>query len=350
MATLYLTKQNTILRKTGKRLIYCTKPPGASTKPGVRQTEILLDLPCEDIDHVMIFGNVQLTTQAMQQLLRNGIETALFSIHGELLGQITPPAAKNILLRKAQYDKYDDDAFRLNFSRKLVKQKIEYSVRLLREFRHNHPDAFSEDKLESIIETSEKAIEAQSLEQLLGYEGAASALYFKLLGQLPPPEFRFLHRTRRPPKDAANAVLSFGYTIVTSELRAILDGVGFDPYLGFYHEIDYGRPSLSLDMVELFRHAFVDRLMLRLFNLGMLGAEDFETVAHGGVYLSNSGKRTFFEQYEELAGSYRGEADLKAKTGFREDFRKQVNILMKAVADNADFYYVCPDAPQEENI
>ena len=349
MATLYLTKQNTILRKTGKRLIYCTKPPGSSARPGVRQTEVLLDLPCEDIDHVMIFGNVQLTTQAMQQLLRNGIETALFSIHGALLGQITPPAAKNILLRKAQYDKYDDAGFRLAFSKKIVKQKIDYSVNVLREFRHNHPDAIDEEALQAIAAVSENVGDAQSLEQLLGHEGAASAQYFKLLGQLPPQQWRFQGRSRRPPKDAANAVLSFGYVIVTSELRAILDGVGFDPYLGFYHEIDYGRPSLALDLVELFRHAFIDRLMLRLFNLRMLNHDDFETVARGGVYLANSGKRTFFEHYEEMAGSYRDEADMKAKSGFREYFRKQVNILMKTVADNEDFSYVCPQTPKDEN-
>jgi len=348
MATLYLTKQNTILRKTGKRLIYCTKPPGGSARPGVRQTEILLDLPCEDIDHVMIFGNVQLTTQAMQHLLINGIETALFSIHGQLLGQITPPAAKNILLRKAQYDRYNDETFRLSFSKNLVKQKIDYSVQLLKEFRHNHPESFADKAIDPIVEAGEHSQKAESLQQLLGHEGAASAQYFKLLGQLLPKEFCFQHRTRRPPKDAANAVLSLGYVIVTSELRAILDGIGFDPYLGFYHEIDYGRPSLALDLVELFRHAFIDRLMLRLFNLRMLNHDDFETVARGGVYLANSGKRTFFEHYEEMAGSYRDEADMKAKSGFREYFRKQVNILMKTVADNEDFSYVCPQTPKDE--
>ena len=129
----------------------------------------------------------------------------------------------------------------------------------------------------------------------------------------------------------------------------MLDGVGFDPYLGLYHEIDYGRPSLALDMVELFRHALVDRLMLRLFNLRMLGEADFDTVAHGGVYLSNSGKKTFFEQYEDLAGSYRGEADLKAKKGFREYFRLQVNILQKTMTENEDFCYVCPQSDEENN-
>ena len=347
MATLYLVEQNTILRKSGDRLLVCAKPPGASVKPGVRQSDIILELPCEDVNHVMIFGNIQLTTQAMHQLLRHGIETAIFSTHGELLGQITPPAAKNILLRKAQYHKYDDSEFRLNFSRHLVQQKIKYSMSLLKEFRHNHPKLDVEMEMKMLDKASINALAAKNLKSLLGIEGSASASYFKVLGKMLPSKWQFSGRTRRPPKDPSNAVLSFGYTIVTSELRAMLDGVGFDPYLGFYHEIDYGRPSLALDLVEIFRHSFIDRLALKLFNLNILNENDFSNVAQNGIYLANSGKIKFFKQYEKMAGTYMSDDNPQASgKGFRKEFQKQVQNLADTLTKNTQFELVFPQVNQ----
>ncbi len=336
MATLYLIEQNTVLRKSGKRLLFCKRPPGNRRSPGVRQGDILIDLPCEDVDHVMIFGNVQLTTQVMHQLLTHGIETAIFSWHGRLLGQLTPPAGKNIVLRQAQFQKYDDIRFRLEWSKALVDHKIHTSLQILRGYLSNHPGIFSTDELQSIERIRAEVNQTQTLTSLLGQEGAASAIYFRLLGRMLPEDWQFDGRSRRPPLDAPNAVLSFGYTIVGSELQALLDGTGFDPYLGFYHEIHYGRPSLALDLLEIFRHAFVDRLMLRLFNLGILQAEDFAPVAKKGIYLITSGKKKFFRQYEKMAGGYRGETLKKDPGGlFRRAFQAQVQALIKTIMNDA---------------
>jgi len=333
MATLYLIEQNTVLRKSGDRLLYCHKPPGASTKVGVRQQDILIDLPCADADQVMLFGNVQMTTQAMHQLLAHGIETAIFSLHGSLLGQLTPPAGKNITLRRAQYKKYDDADFRLEFSKRILCHKINYSLSLLSSYETNHPGTFANTEINDIKQLLQKINDAQQLPSLLGLEGSASARYFSYLGRMLSKEWTFAGRSRRPPKDPPNAVLSFGYTIVASELRSLLDGAGFDPYLGFYHEIEYGRPSLALDLVEIFRHALVDRLMLRLFNLNILKKDDFEPAGRGGIYLSASGKKKFFQQYEAMVGSYKGESETKPRPGmFRRAFQTQVANLAKTIA------------------
>lgn len=133
-------------------------------------------------------------------------------------------------------------------------------------------------------------------------------------------------------------MLSFGYTIVNSELWSLLDGIGFDPYLGYYHQIKYGRPALSIDLLELFRHSFIDRLMLNLFNLNILNEQDFTTVGKGGIYLSTSGKKKFFEQYERMVGQYKGEVPQTKSTGiFRRAFQQQVENLKKTISEDQSF-------------
>jgi len=334
MGVLYLVEQNTVLRKSGDRLVFCKKPPSSRKSSGLRQYDILMEWPCADVEHVMIFGNIQITTQALCQLLEHGIETALFSLNGTLLGQVTPPCAKNILLRLKQYKKFEDIAFKNWFSKFIVLQKLEAARQLLKDYEHNHPGTFLKDELKYLERLPNEIDTALNPDSLLGIEGAASAGYFKLLGRLLPKEFQFNGRSRRPPKDPPNAVLSFGYTIVASELGAILDGAGFDPFLGFYHQPVYGRAGLALDLLELYRHTFIDRLMLNLFHLGILKTSDFFPVGGGGIYLSPDGKKKFFQQYERMAGKYTDETQpLPVETGFRKKFQDRVLWLQKIVQD-----------------
>ena len=335
MGVLYLVEQNTVLRKSGERLVFCKKPPSSRKSSGLRQYDILMEWPCADVEHVMVFGNIQITTQAMQSLLSHGIEMALFSVHGSLFGQLTPPGAKNIILRQQQYQMHQDTEFVLDFSRIIVRHKILAAIKFLKVFDYNHPGTLKPNEIKDFENLLTSVGTIDSLDALRGYEGAASAKYFSLLGRLLPDEFKFSHRSRRPPKDPANAVLSFGYTIVASELQALLDGVGFDPYLGYYHQIHYGRTSLALDLLELFRHSLVDRLMTNLFNMKVLNKNDFQVVAKGGIYLSASGKKKFFGQYERMVGCYEGEVpNPKRKSGYRKLFQDQVNLLVKSITQN----------------
>ncbi len=332
MATIYLVEQNSVLRKTSGRLRLCKKYYQKRKTPGVRQTDVLMEWPGDDIEHIMVFGNIQITTQAMHFLLKRGVETALFSLHGQLLGQVTPPAGRNILLRRRQYCAAADPVFCLGFAKRLIERKISDQYNLIKSYSKNHPGAFTKEESDRFAVFLNAAAEAPNLEVLRGHEGTASAHYFCLLGRLLPNRWQFGGRSRRPPKDPPNAVLSFAYTIIYSELWSLLDGAGFDPYLGFYHQVQYGRQSLALDLLELFRIPLADRLMQRLFNLNILGAEDFETVGRGGVYLSISGKKKFFGQYEKMTGRYRGETTIDPEAGsFRKQFQDEVGQLMKSV-------------------
>ena len=246
MPVLYLIDQNTVLRKTSDRLVLTSKPPGSrTTSKSYSQADVLLELPCNDVDHVMLFGNIQVTTQALQELLEHGIELALFTFSGKLLGQLTPAASKNITLRIAQFEKHRDEKFVLNTAKAIVLNKIGNALAMLRQHRWNHPEIFTDAELAALEDLSKRADNADNLDSLRGHEGSATAAYFKLFGRMFKAPWKFSTRTRRPPKDPVNAVLSFGYVVVGNELQSLLDGAGFDPYLGFYHAVEYGRPSLA---------------------------------------------------------------------------------------------------------
>jgi len=332
MATLYLIEQNTILRKTSDRFRLCRMRTPNERKSHVTQGEILLEIPCANIDQVMIFGNVQVTTQSLHKLLQHGIEMAIFTRSGKLVGHLTPPKAKNILIRIDQFKRHEDQQFVLNFARELVSTKISNMLAILNTHQANYPRTFSTDELKKLEKISQQAAKAASSASLLGLEGTATSHYFRLFGRMFKPPWKFEGRIRRPPKDPVNAVLSFGYVLVGAELQSLLDGIGFDPYLGFYHAIRYGRPSLALDLLEEFRQTLVDRLALNLFNRGTLKADDFDPYPKGGVYLGTTGKKKFFVQYEKMLGEYPGATDTAdKKPGFRAIFQKRIYKLAKQI-------------------
>lgn len=335
MATLYLVEQNTILRKQGNRLLVCHRPPASRRYSAVLQKDIIRDLPAADLDHVMLFGNIQVTTSALHSLLEKGIELAIFSFGGKLLGQLTPPLGKNIPLRICQFERFRDSRFTLHFSRQIVSAKIRNALTFLRQFHKNYPAAFAAGELDLFSEMISRAATAETLDSLLGIEGAAGAQYFKLYSGVIQPPWEFPGRSKRPPLDPVNAVLSFGYVVVGAQLQMLLDGVGLDPYLGFYHQPVYGRPALALDLLEEFRHPLIDRLTASLFNKGVFTEADFykpatpKEAAAGAVYLASAGKKKFFLHYEKALGEISPAPESAA--GFFPLFQRQIQRLARAI-------------------
>ena len=144
-----------------------------------------------------------------------------------------------------------------------------------------------------------------------------------------PAEIGFETRNRRPPRDPLNALLSFGYVLAGNEIQALLDAMGFDPYLGFFHQIEYGRPSLALDLLEEFRAPLVDRFSLRLLNLRILTRESFTPTPEGGVVLEREALKRYFAAYEkELTQPIALGGDTAS---FRDLFRRQAGRLARAL-------------------
>ncbi len=208
MANLYITEQNSVLRKTGKRLIL------------EKNDEILLDVQCHKIDAVLIFGNVQFTTQAVNELFDQGIEMSILTRNGRLKGQISSPFTKNIQLRIMQFKRFWDDPFRLKISKIILEGKIRNSIHFIRRFAYNHPEIDLNDESKRIVTYHKKIADITELDQLFGLEGAAAKLHFKALGKMVLKEFSFINRSKRPPKDPVNALLSLSYIMIYNEISS----------------------------------------------------------------------------------------------------------------------------------
>jgi CRISPR-associated protein Cas1 len=306
VAFLYLTQQGSVLRKTGDRLLV------------EKDDEILLDLPYHKLEHVLLFGNIQVTTQAMAELLDKGVPVSLFSRQGNYRGALTPARGKNVELRVHQFEAYRDAVRALALAKAAIHAKLENALEVLEEVRarHESPEGYAA-KRAAILDGLSRVEEVKTVAELDGVEGASARAYFDALMLFNRSDFTWQGRSRHPALDPINALLSFAYTLLTHEVSALLEGAGLDPYLGFLHQLDYGRPSLALDVIEPFRHPAADRLVLRLLNLRVLAADDFETRAgRAGVWLTPAALIRFFEHYERWM--------MEGKPSMRERLKRDV--------------------------
>jgi CRISP-associated protein Cas1 len=294
-----------------------------------KKREVLAEIPCDKLETIFLYGAVQVTTQALAELLDNGIELALFTMKGRLRGQVTPPKAKNVVLRMKQYEMVSAKDRCLDLARELIAAKIGNSAGLLRRLRIHHPGSVPLEPIQELGLQAERVKTVVSLEELRGVEGSAAARHFAALAGVVPSEIGFTGRNRRPPRDPMNALLSFGYVLVGNELQSLLDGMGFDPYIGFFHQLDYGRPSLALDLLEELRAPLVDRFSLGLLGRRQLTPDDFEQTPEKGCLLKREPLRRYFAAYEEELGRKIrvGDEDLS----FRQVFRRQAERLARSL-------------------
>ena len=165
---------------------------------------------------------------------------------------------------------------RLKFARAIVDNKISNQMEMIRQFRWNDSEYDYREDLNSLSEYQKTLERKETVNGLMGVEGICSAIYFRSYAKMFKSSVSFHERNRRPPKDPINAILSLTYTFLTKEITAALEAESFELYLGFLHGIRYGRKSLALDLIEEFRQPAADRFVLRLFNKGMLGEDDFQ--------------------------------------------------------------------------
>ena len=326
MAFLYITEQGAVLKKAGRRLLV--------EKDG----EKLLDIPASKIEGVLVFGNVQFTTQAVQLMFREGIEMGIFSRHGKLLGQLTSPVTKNIDLRRHQYERHGDASFCLSLAGIIVGAKLANGLAMVQGFSHNHPESALTHEIDRLKELCSQADEQGDLQSLLGLEGTGAKTYFDAFGKMVLGSFQFTGRRRRPAPDPVNALLSLGYTLLYNEIESLLDGMGFDPYLGFYHQPRYGHATLASDLMEEFRVPLVDRLTLYVLNNGMFKEEDFfRHTQSGSKYLKDDARKRYFVEYERFVTRPIGPEGQESRTGYRGLFRRQAERLNRTLSRDVPY-------------
>jgi len=322
MSTLYLLEQGSKLCKESKRLIV------------EKDDKVLLEVPDFKIDRVFVFGNVQITTQVMAHLLEVGIDTSFFSFYGKLRGTLQPIKSKNIYLRMAQYERYYDNEFKLNFAKTIVEGKIKNQISFLDRYQRNHPEVNFSEYRGKLTESISSLKNKTQVSTVLGVEGYSSALYFEAFSKMTRGDLKFEGRKRRPPKDPINSLLSLGYTLITNEILSLTSGFGFDPYIGYLHRIDYGRPSLALDLVEQFRLPIVDRFTMSLVNKEIIDEEDFEKKDEG-LYLKEKSRKEYFTQYEKyIMRSFKVN---DVEVNYRKLFQIQTQKMMKTIQEKTPY-------------
>lgn len=325
MSSIYVTENGSVVRITSRQLVV------------TKDKDKLLQIPLIKVDRLLLFGNIQITSQAVGTLLDEGIEVCYLSSMGKFRGKLQPAESKNVLLRVAQYERFLDNDFQTKIARNIVEGKIKNGRALISRYQQNYPEVDFSKEMHTIDSTLNSLPNQDNVNKLMGAEGISTAAYFRAFGKMFRRELRFEKRTRRPPKDPVNAMLSFGYTMITNEIFSLITAHGMDPYIGFLHGLSYGRPSLALDLVEEFRHPFVDRFTLNLFNNTILTSEDFEPVENKGVYLTSDARKVFFAQYEKRIKEPITLQDQHEEKSFRQLFKDQVHKFSQTILTQVDY-------------
>jgi CRISPR-associated protein Cas1 len=329
---LYLNTQGLFVGKSGNVLKIKDKD------------QVVQDVRIGELCQLNLYGNIQLSTQAIQALCENEVPIAYFSMGGWFYGITQGLGVKNIYLRREQFRLADVPGFCLRLSRELVAGKIR-NQRVMLQRNHVEPPPHALAILKCLCDEAEQAA---SMEELLGIEGNAARIYFEHFAgmlkrddeELPTGRrggdtqevgelfrFDFANRNRRPPRDPVNALLSLAYSLLAKDLTIVTQAVGFDPYQGFYHQPRFGRASLALDLMEPFRPLIADSAVLSAINTRMVGAGDFVR-AGNSVALTAGGRKAFFRAYEQRIDTL----VTHPMFGYRVNYRRILEIQTRLLA------------------
>lgn len=292
--TLFVTRQGASVVKDGENLV-------------VRlDGESLLHVPMHGLGGLVTFGQVWCSPQLLHFCAERGVGVSFLSENGRFLARVTGPACGNVLLRRQQYRWADDAQICASIARDMLTGKLANARHVLLRARRDHADKTDCAALEQaalrLADCLTRLPLASGLDELRGIEGEGANVYFAAFDALitnGDKAFRFTGRSRRPPLDPMNCLLSFLYTLLAHDARSALEGVGLDPSVGFLHRDRPGRHSLALDMMEELRPVLADRVALSLVNLGQLRGRDFRREESGAVLLSDDARKQVLVAYQK---------------------------------------------------
>ncbi len=268
--------------------------------------ETRLRVPLHHVGSIVCFGNVLLSTPLMHRLAESGIGLVLLDGHGRFKARLEGPVSGNVLLRQAQFERSGNHAFALDIARCCVAGKIKNARQVLQRGARESKDPADTAALTRAADDLAAALRAlptaTDLDTLRGFEGEAARQYFSGLNLVVRPEardaFQMDGRSRRPPRDRMNALLSFLYSMLMNDCRSAAEAAGLDPQVGFLHALRPGRAALALDLMEEFR-AVADRLALTLINRGQICAKDFVEREGGAVLLEGDARKAVVVAWQE---------------------------------------------------
>lgn len=326
---LYLTGHGLTVGKSGEVLQVREAARGKGPAKLVQEVRL------NEVSQVNLFGNVQLTPAAVQGLCYAEKPIAHFSFGGWFYGVTQGLGLKNVFLRRAQFRRADDPRFALRVARDLVASKIR-NQRTLLQRNHVEPPLPTLRRLKHL---AQQAQGAEAIEELLGIEGTAARVYFEHFagmlkvddGESCAPVFDFRGRNRRPPRDPVNALLSFAYSMLTKDFTIVCHTIGFDPFIGFYHQPRFGRPALALDLMEGFRPLVADSAVLSAINTRMVTDADFIRVGDA-VALTPAGRKGFIRAFEQRIDTLVTHPLFGYRVTYRRVFEIQARLLARFVS------------------
>ncbi|HEY4656056.1 MAG TPA: type I-C CRISPR-associated endonuclease Cas1c [Cyclobacteriaceae bacterium] len=267
-----------------------------------QEGEKVFQLPFHSIQNMFCFGNIMVSPALMAACGEKGIGISFFTGYGKFQSRVQGPQSGNVLLRRAQYREADDSPQVL--ARLFIAAKLVNCRNIVMKHQRNHGQDEKLEKLAKYLADNLKRLErSNDVDQMRGIEGDSAASYFACFNNLIVEDLResfpFSGRTKRPPLDRVNALLSFAYTLLTYEIASALQGVGIDPYVGFLHTDRSGRVSLALDMLEEFRAWWCDRFVLTLINRKQISPEDFIEESSSAIRLTDDARKMVLTAWQE---------------------------------------------------
>jgi CRISPR-associated protein Cas1 len=294
--TLFVTTEGTYLSREGETVV------------ASREGEVALRLPLHTLEGIVLLARSTLSTPLIGFCAARGVQISCLSDRGEFYARVQGPVAGNVLLRRAQYLAAEDPEQCLNASYGFIGGKLaNCRTVLLRAMRDTPEIASSVKTVCDLLARSIDTLQARrnsgtlAMEGIRGIEGDAAQQYFGVFDVLvrgEKPAFKFSGRSRRPPLDRINAMLSFVYTLLMHDIVGALESVGLDPYVGFLHTDRPGRASLALDLMEEMRPVLADRVVLTLINRKQVNAADFELLPNGAVLMNERARRTVLQEWQ----------------------------------------------------
>jgi CRISPR-associated protein Cas1 len=347
MATLYVTEPGVQVHKRGQRLLV------------MRGNDILEDIPLIKVDRLVLVGRgVGLTTPALYALTHKQVDVMFLNSRGSYISRLVGREHKNSRLRHAQSLAVADSERAEGVARDIVRGKI-HNQRVLVQ-RHAEGASWARRALDTMDQMLKGLESARSLDEIRGHEGLAARAYFEIFRSLlkPPRDGKswgFDKREYYPPPDPINALLSFGYTLLLNQLITSCQTAGLDPDLGFFHAVDFGKPSMALDLEEEFRPIIADSLVLAVINRPLLSLSDFEEgVPHRGaeeddepaapppnarpIYLTEAARNRYLALFETRLNEMVYYPGLGEQTTYRRVLEQQAYAMARTVMGETSRY------------
>ena len=291
--TLFITQPNTYLALNGNSVVLW------------QEDEQLARIPLLNLESIVTFSHTGASSALMGYCARKDISIVFLSPNGKFRARLVGKSRGNVLLRKEQYRASDDLLVSCQIARNFIEGKVFNSKWMIERVIREHRSRVDVKRLRVISHDLSKMIkeikECENLRVLRGFEGQAAFTYFQVFDQMilqQKPDFFFNARSRRPPRDRVNCMMSFAYTLLANDVEAALETVGLDAYVGFLHRDRPGRVSLALDVMEELRGVIADRFVLSLINKRMMKKDDFFEKDNGAIWMSDTGRKKFLAAWQ----------------------------------------------------